>query len=213
MPLDRATSWTAEFSCPFWTIDVMKLDGSIPYCWAIEARKLVTSACVTCTSCASASVSSTIWSRSSFSADSSASFFCSFVALEASCTPIERRCSFTVFSRTPLGTGISSPSLSLAMKASRASVAWRAWASVSHCLRISAFSSSRVSNSEASLANSSSRSGSCSSLTEFRVRWIWAFSPSWSPPSSVLSNVVCSPADKPSKASSSPLSIVPEPIS
>ena len=56
----------------------------MPYCWAIEARKLVTSTWLTLTSIFSARASRVIWSRSSFSTFFSASAFSSLVAFSES---------------------------------------------------------------------------------------------------------------------------------
>ena len=121
-PLERPTSCTAEPSWPFLTMAWMNADGSMPYCWAMEARKLVTSAWETLTSSFSARASSTIWSVSSLTTCFSASAFCSSVALDGSAVTFLSCCS-SMSALTPFGTGISAPSSSLAMKASRASVA------------------------------------------------------------------------------------------
>ena len=121
-PLERPTSCTAEPIWPLRMMAWMKAFGSMPYCWAMEARKLKTSPWETLTSMVSASTSSTIWSRSSFSTVSSASAFCSLVALDGSAVTFLSCCS-TISALTPFGTGISRPSSSLAMNASRAAVA------------------------------------------------------------------------------------------
>ncbi len=82
----------------------------------------------------------------------------------------------------------------------------------SSCLRVSSFSSSRVSNSLASWAKSSSSSGSSLTLTACTVTVTSASSSSAAPPASSLLNVADSPADRPASASSRPSSIVPLPI-
>ena len=81
------------------------------------------------------------------------------------------------------------------------------------CFSRSAFSSLRVSNSEASCANLSSAAGSSRSLTAVSFREISASWPALSPPTSFDLKVVSSPAVRVSSASSIPSSKLPEPIS
>ncbi len=70
-----------------------------------------------------------------------------------------------------------------------------------------------VSNSLASWAKSSSKSGTSLTLTLITVTVTSACSPAWSPPASSVLNVLVSPADMPVTASSRPSSMEPLPTS
>ncbi|SLH06093.1 Uncharacterised protein [Mycobacteroides abscessus subsp. abscessus] len=111
------------------------------------------------------------------------------------------------------GSGTSVFSSSASSTLSRISPACCTFFTRSTRLRRSAFSSSRVSNSEASWANSSSASGSSRSLTDCTVTVMTASLPACSPATSVEVNSLDSPADRPISASSRPSISCPEPTS
>ena len=83
----------------------------------------------------------------------------------------------------------------------------------SACVVTSARSSSRVSNSEASWAKSSSSVGQLAHLDRLHGDGDSASSPSWSPPASGAVKVLVSPAAMPTSASSMPSSMLPLPTS
>jgi hypothetical protein len=96
---------------------------------------------------------------------------------------------------------------------SRACETWPKAFDFSTCSLMSALSSLMVSNWLAIWAKSSSASGSSRSLTASSVTETSAFSPALSPPISVDSNEVDSPAVRVSSASSMPSMSSPDPIS
>ena len=187
----------------------MNSPGSIWYCAAPCTRYWVSSSWLTLTSSASTIESSRIWLRNVFSLDAVTS---------ARCSSSSRRCSFsrwrcTSSSTSCGGTGMSRPARSLSTTWSRAWAPWPKTLERPICSRMSALSSSIVSNWLAICAKSSSAAGSSRSLTAMSLIEIWADSPSWSPPMSGASNVVSSPALRPSSASSMPSMSSPLPTS
>ena len=126
----------------------------------------------------------------------------------ALCT-VSSICACTIFSGS--GTSVCSSSVSSALSRI-CSACWMRLTRSTWSLRL-AFSSSMVSNSLASWANSSSGSGSSRSLTELTVTVTCASSPACSPAASVVVKTLVSPSFMPTIASSRPSMSWPEPTS
>ena len=111
------------------------------------------------------------------------------------------------------GSGTSTRSSSDSSAVSRIFSAWWIRLTRRTCSLRSARRSSRVSNSLAIWANSSSASGSSRSLTDLTVTVTSAGSPARSPATSVVVKVAEAPSASPTMASSSPSIRRPEPTS
>ena len=109
------------------------------------------------------------------------------------------------------GVGISVTSSSASSTLSRASAAWVRFFTRRIFSARSARSSSTVSNSLASWANSSSTSGSARSDTDCTVTVTSASRPAKPPATSTVGKVALSPADRPVIASSMPSTRSPAP--
>ena len=205
----RAISETKAGIWPARWAPCMNWPGSMPYCCAVWKRKSKTSSRPTLTSRASARVSRMIWSRTPLVMSSRISS----AWAASSALPSASRCCLISLSTTSAGTSKEISARRCSSRASRAATAWSSVLRSTTCWRRSSSISSTVSNSEAIEAKSSSTSGSSRCLTASTSTVTAASSPSCSPPARVVVKTADSPALSPSRAASSPWSILPLPIS